>query len=507
MQTKIQGGTFQRTINAARPVALWSCLWIILAANPGQANAQTAPGFVWTFTTTTTATPLATAIDNKGQIRVVSKTVDLFLKTYDVDGRLLQSAVGTNQGASLRSAVVDSAGNTFVTGGFAKQAKLGSIQLTDSGTYTMCAAKYGPTGSVLWASCSQGGYGVTGYGVSVDPSGNTYVTGEYTGTPGNPAKFGTTSLTNAVTGTPDAFVAKYDATGKVQWAKRFGDGGVLRTWTIATDKSNNVYVAGVYADPGIAKWNGTNLVIIEPPGHDQMVSKYSTTGSLLWTKRSKGFLATAMGISVDGLGNVCLVGAIEGTNTFDTTVLSTSSSSGVNTDAALVKYDSAGNLLWARQAGSTNIDGLTGIATDAAGNSYTLGTYSSSTTIGGTALTNSSQPYYVAKWTAQGNCAWVLPVPNTTTILASAEDTLYLAHGDWLTKIGMVAAPTIITQPTNQTISPRSSAVLRVAAAPGSVLTYQWYFGASGDTSHPIQGAISDICRTTPAQTTPFGSA
>jgi DNA-binding beta-propeller fold protein YncE len=58
--------------------------------------------------------------------------------------------------------------------------------------------------------------------------------------------------------------------------------------------------------------------------------------------------------------------------------------------------------------------------------------------------------------------------------------------------------PTIVTQPSSQTIDSAQSATLSVAATGTPPLTYQWYQGQSGDTSTPIQGATSSSY-TTPA--------
>jgi YVTN family beta-propeller protein len=58
--------------------------------------------------------------------------------------------------------------------------------------------------------------------------------------------------------------------------------------------------------------------------------------------------------------------------------------------------------------------------------------------------------------------------------------------------------PTIVTQPSSQTIGSAQSATLSVAATGTPPLSYQWYQGQSGDTSTPIQGATGSSY-TTPA--------
>ena len=67
--------------------------------------------------------------------------------------------------------------------------------------------------SFVWASKIDG----SGNGYSMgtaDRFGNVYVTGWFSGT----ASFGTTNLTSA--GDDDIYVAKYNSTGVLQWAKR-----------------------------------------------------------------------------------------------------------------------------------------------------------------------------------------------------------------------------------------------------------------------------------------------
>jgi hypothetical protein len=60
--------------------------------------------------------------------------------------------------------------------------------------------------------------------------------------------------------------------------------------------------------------------------------------------------------------------------------------------------------------------------------------------------------------------------------------------------------PTISTQPQNTTIEPNNTATLTVSAQNGNPFNYQWYRGASGDTSNLIGGA-NQSSFTTPALT------
>ena len=66
-------------------------------------------------------------------------------------------------------------------------------------------------------------------------------------------------------------------------------------------------------------------------------------------------------------------------------------------------------------------------------------------------------------------------------------------------------APSITTQPASETVPARTDTTLSVTAAGSGPFTYQWYQGASGNTSSPIAGATSATLATGPIiQTTQF---
>ncbi len=120
-------------------------------------------------------------------------------------GTGLDSGVGT---------AVDGAGNSYVTGFFRDSATFGpgetnETTLTSAGLSEISVAKYDASGDLVWAKRA-GGTGLDeGRGIAVDGSGNSYVTGGFTGS----ATFGPgqTNETTLTTGGYDTaiFVAKY----------------------------------------------------------------------------------------------------------------------------------------------------------------------------------------------------------------------------------------------------------------------------------------------------------
>ena len=465
---------------------------LVLAAP--STRAQSAPGYLWTVPSGTTDAPLAVAVDAQGHVRTVGHAnPQLYVRSYDTNGQLLQSAICTNSGTSFLGAAVDPAGNVYAVGQFTKNAQFGTIKLTDTGVNAMFLAKYSAAGVARWAIGSTGGAGVTAWAVALDPAGNAYVTGEFMGSSALQVRLGTIPLNNYAVGTMDAFIAKIDPNGKILWATRFGDGAVRRCLTVAVDKAGNAYC-------------GAGSILL-----DQRVYKFSSTGALVWTRMSKPggtVLAstTAAAIAVDGQGNVSVTGVMGGTNLFGTTQLSTTPGIpfGLDLDVEVTKYDSAGAVLWAFKDGGTNLDGSRGIAADAVGNAFVLGSADKITTIGGTTLTNKG--CYIAKCNAGGGFAWALSTPHLPNesdspggqIGIGDDGSVYFAAVGELSRLGVVEAPVITVQPTNQTVTRAGySATLRVEATPLREVSYMWYRGLSGDLSNPTW-CTSDVF-TTPA--------
>jgi hypothetical protein len=164
---------------------------------------------------------------------------------------------------------------------------------------------------LIWVRQSAGAYVDEG-GVAVDQAGNVYVTGWFED---DPIDFD--GITRANAGALDAFVAKYDSTGTIQWARRAGGMDLDFYWDAALDQQGNVYVAGVLGSDAIA-----------PAGSGgAMVGKYDPAGTLQWAYSASGPPADpvpsiATKVAVDAGGNAFLAGWYQTTTAFGTNVLS-----------------------------------------------------------------------------------------------------------------------------------------------------------------------------------------
>jgi hypothetical protein len=315
------------------------------------------------------------------------------------------------------SVAVDGSGNSYVAGYFDSQTiTFGSTTLTNANTDStgdIFLAKYNASGSVIWAK-NAGGTGDDGASsVAADGSGNIYVTGSFT----SPTiTFGSITLTNAGSSTNDLFLAKYDASGNIIWAKSAGGAGDDGASSVAMDNSGNIYVAGGFTSPTIT-FGSTTLTIVGTG--DIFLVKYDANGNVLWAKNAGGIINNsnynnaATSVAIDASGNSYVAGYFSSpTITFGSTTLTNTNTDTLdyNSDIFLAKYDANGNVIWAKKAGGSGDedDDANSVAVDGSGNAYVVGFFDSNTiTFDTTTLTNTGNfDIFLVKYDANGNVIW-----------------------------------------------------------------------------------------------------
>ncbi|MEO0896443.1 MAG: SBBP repeat-containing protein [Bacteroidota bacterium] len=215
---------------------------------------------------------------------------------------------------------VDGFGNDYHVGYFSGGAfPFRNDTLSALGTVDLFITKLPQSAAFLWTSQAGGLNGtIFGNDIAVDPAGNSYVTGTFSGT----INFQSLSLTSG--GNTDVFVAKLNPAGQFQWATLAGGANQDEGLSITIDTDGNSYITGTYN--GSANFGGTNLT--SSGGTEIFVAKLNTSGQFVWAKG--GPAGSAQAIDFDGILKApVLTGSYSGTANFGGRTLTSQGNSDV----------------------------------------------------------------------------------------------------------------------------------------------------------------------------------
>ncbi len=391
-----------------------------------------------------------------------------------------KSSGGLTVNAFTKAVAADISGNVYAAGEYSSDSvSFGSVSIQNccanaNGIYV---ARYNTAGALSWVRPFGNSGAVNCYGAATDASGNVYVLGNFMDT----IVFGSTTFISN-TGA-DVFLVKLSPAGNVLWAKQ-GKGAAghmnYQSTGVATDNSQNVVIAGYFEDS--ITFGGTALHSLYSVS--TFITKYDSSGNLTWSHAAPPGEPGA--IATDASGNIFLTGATGG----DTTFFSSSVyflGSHYNMDAFVVKYNSAGNAIWARGAIATSDAYSTLVATDATGNAFISGSfYGATMNIGAYTLTNpdsNNSDVYIAKYDANGNLLWVKN--NTGSYITSGSAPMALAVDPAGSPVLSVFCDTPITFG-SLSYSGNVSAIVKFS----STGTPLWFWG-SGSTSAALLFSLS----------------
>jgi len=175
-----------------------------------------------------------------------TKGRDAFLAKMDSKGAWVWAKALTGPSMEeINALVADSAGNTYLTGAFAKTLTVGSTTLTSTGVYDVVVAKADSSGAWRWAM-SGGGWSSgsdMGQDIALDAAGHVVVTGAFDRT----LSFGTVNLT--ATAGQDIMLLKLSAAGKALWgAAAGGQGRTEKGYAVGADSAGHLFVTGAYKE-------------------------------------------------------------------------------------------------------------------------------------------------------------------------------------------------------------------------------------------------------------------
>ena len=374
------------------------------------------------------ATGIAVKTDSQGNVFVagnfkgvvnfstIAKTnlggSDVFLAKFSSNGivQWVQTYGGVSDDA-VTSLTLDGAGNLAITGTFFGTANFGGANLTAlHGIFgaDIFVAKYNSAGAPLWSKSMGGQYGNNfGQGIAAVAAGNLFVVGHV---------YAEANLGNGIFTTralsADAFLLKLNGTnGAYLWSRTFGSTDSDECKGVVVDANGDVIVCG-YGYAAMDIGGVTNASI---GGADLFIAKFGgATGNFLWSKVGGGTSPdTAEGVAVDANRNIYLTGLINFAATIGTATLN----SPYGTAAYIVKFDPAGNTIWARSWGYDGSGGSMSVGkvvADSNGNVAIGGTASGVVDFGSGSLTAGSANFFVAKYDPTGRYLWAKRSSNTS---------------------------------------------------------------------------------------------
>ncbi|BDS13328.1 T9SS type A sorting domain-containing protein [Aureispira anguillae] len=349
---------------------------------------------------------------------------DGFIAKYNDQGQLqwIKQLAGTSSDR-VNGIVIANDNEIYIVGEFRDKFYYNNDSLVSQNQLDVLIAKLDSSGTIQWASSANGWGYESGNDIALMPNGNLVITGYYE----NNLDFGGSSL--LANGLRDIFIATIDPQGNPQWLKTLSGPAFEEGKSIATDSSNNIYIAGSFRD--FLYPNG-NTVAGEG-SYDVYLAKYDQTGQLLWIKTMGGPAADeGTYVKVDHHQNVVVTGWYDRYIQVDTVLLSGSKEE----DGFAAKFAPNGDFLWVIPLAGTFDERTYGVDFDADDNLYIMGTLDSLLILGGDSLNNRhlNRPtdIFIAKYDEAGNYKWAQTLGHYYNdfcydLLVKDATTIYLA--------------------------------------------------------------------------------
>ncbi|WP_437587155.1 hypothetical protein [Sorangium sp. So ce1000] len=301
-----------------------------------------------------------------------------------------------------RAVALAPGGDVVLAGSAAGDVDFGGGVLDGSGRRAdVVVARFDATGAHQFSRRFGDGATQRATAVAVDEAGNTFVTGEFWGT----LDFGEGRQGERFAleshGGSDVFLAKLDAAGRVDWAKQFGGEGDQAGTGIAVDRDGDIVLVGRFSeeidfegDRALTTDAKTNLFVV----------KLDPSGDHVWSKSPDATnAAEALGVAVDGAGNILVTGSFRKALSMGETLLTTDG----DKDVLLIRLDENGVLQWCEDFGDDADQEGASVAVDLAGNILVTGSFLGSFDIGQeTRSARGAADVFVAKLDPASNPIW-----------------------------------------------------------------------------------------------------
>lgn len=277
-----------------------------------------------------------------------------------------------------------------------------------------------------WQSATNGGGTANDIGQTVvtDEDGNVFVAGNFSGT----ATFG--DFTFESSGQQDFFLLKYNEEGVIVWAKSFGYHAQEMVEDMVLDSQGNIYLSGIFYEYSSF---GTTLLLADG-GYDMFLLKLNEMGEVSWVKRGGSFVDDdptvfetelnrypyadqVTGLAINQYDQIYVTGYFSQTASFDEFNLTSNGEK----DIFLVKYNNAGNCMWAKNYGSAGDDMGESLTIDGNNHLILVGLLEETAEVGGMEVAvEGFSNLFVAKLNNSGNALWATTAASSNKMIGEA---------------------------------------------------------------------------------------
>lgn len=306
---------------------------------------------------------------------------------------------------SVSSVAADDKGDTLIAGGFETNIDLGPGTQPIVAPQGMFAAKFSPSGDLLWSAGVEGTQSASPNALVVDDANDLVMVGGFLGN----ITIGATPHTSA--GYQDIFVAKLDGSvGVFDWSLHFGGTDVEYVFGAAVDGSRNVILTGAFHSNAIT-FGGAALSSANGLTY---LAKLDPSGAHLW---SKNFAASeGARVAVDSAASIILAGGFVGAVDFGGAPLTSAGAS----DVFVAKLGPSGSLIWSKRFGNAQDEHVDQVAVDTAGGILISGQFTKTLDFGGGTLNAPGSAVFLVKLDSSGNYVWGTSIDQTNgTIFVS----------------------------------------------------------------------------------------
>ncbi|MFO1472199.1 MAG: Ig-like domain-containing protein, partial [Turneriella sp.] len=338
------------------------------------------------------------------------------------------TAPGTTDITSFSGAAADNSGVYVVSTLNAGTYNFGpGVSVTISSWACGVIVKYDHAGVAQWAKVPIATQRSTSFAKVVsDNAGSVYVVGYQAGSGTNDFGGGVSVTTTGLH--PNALLLKYDSNGNAIWGRTINPGSPYDVQSgygaahVSADGS--VYVGGYYSSPfpPIGATLSPTVSLPAVSGSRTLVVKYDADGNALWVRPAEtgnsNYVSGIGSITTDGLGGVYAAGSQGGNSIISYGAgITITTDNGGTSSSLLLKYDTEGNILWARVAvppalSSNASSTFTSVKTDSAGNVYLTGTQRGLLSFNYGNGVSGTAPYFannavLVKYDSNGSAQWL----------------------------------------------------------------------------------------------------